>query len=61
VARSNGSGGGQGGSGGGQGGSGGGQGGSGGGRAAGGQGGSGQDTDPWASDSGGNYSDDPPF
>ena len=54
VARSNGNAGGQGGSGGGQG-------GSGGGRAAGGQGGSGQDTDPWASDSGGNYSDDPPF
>jgi single-strand DNA-binding protein len=60
VARSGGNGG-QGGPGGGQGGSGGGQGGSGGGRAAGGQGGSGQDTDPWASDSGGNYSDDPPF
>src|ERR1700726_5122232 len=46
VARSSGNGGGQGGSGGGQG-------GSGSGRAAGGQGGSGQDTDPWASDSGG--------
>ena len=61
VARSSGNGGGQGGSGGGQGGSGGGQGGSGGGRAAGGQGGSGQDPDPWASDSGGNYSDEPPF
>ncbi|HJY65902.1 MAG TPA: single-stranded DNA-binding protein [Streptosporangiaceae bacterium] len=62
VARSGGNGGGQGGSGGGQGSSGGGQGGSGGGRAAGGQGGSGQDTDPWASsDSGGTYSDDPPF
>jgi len=29
--------------------------------AAGGQGGSGQDSDPWAGDSGGNYSDDPPF
>jgi single-strand DNA-binding protein len=55
VARSGGNGGGQGGSGGGQG-------GSGGGRAAGGQGGSGQDTDPWASDSsGGNFSDEPPF
>ncbi len=54
VARSSGNGGGQGGSGGGQG-------GSGGGRAAGGQGGSGQDPDPWASDSGGNYSDEPPF
>jgi single-strand DNA-binding protein len=60
VARSNGNGGGQGGSGGGQGGSGG-QGGPGGGRAAGGQGGSGQDADPWASDGGGNYSDEPPF
>ena len=47
VARSNGSGGGQG--------------GPGGGRAAGGQGGSGQDADPWASDGGGNYSDEPPF
>jgi single-strand DNA-binding protein len=54
VARSGGNGGAQGGSGGGPG-------GSGGGRAAGGQGGSGQDTDPWASDSGGNFSDDPPF
>jgi single-strand DNA-binding protein len=55
VARSSGNGGGQGGSGGGQG-------GSGGGRAAGGgQGGSGQETDPWASDSGGNFSDEPPF
>jgi single-strand DNA-binding protein len=54
VARSGGQGGGQAGNGGGQG-------GSGGGRAAGGQGGSGQDTDPWASDSGGTYSDDPPF
>src|SRR5580700_1741718 len=54
VARSGGNGGAQGGSGGGPG-------GSGGGRAAGGQGGSGQDTDPWASDSGGYYSDDPPF
>jgi single-strand DNA-binding protein len=53
VARSNGNG--------GQGGSGGGQGGPGGGRAAGGQGGSAQDTDPWASDGGGNYSDEPPF
>jgi single-strand DNA-binding protein len=31
------------------------------GRAAGGQGGSGGDTDPWAADSGGNYSEDPPF
>ncbi|MGH3203409.1 MAG: single-stranded DNA-binding protein, partial [Streptosporangiaceae bacterium] len=51
--------------------SGGGQGGSGGGRAASGQGGSGQggsgqggsgqDTDLWASDGGGNFSDDPPF
>jgi single-strand DNA-binding protein len=51
VARSSGNGGGQGGSGGGQ----------GGGRSSGGQGGSGQDTDPWASDSGGNYSDEPPF
>jgi single-strand DNA-binding protein len=53
VARSGGNGGGQGGSGGGQ----------GGGRSSGGgQGGSGQDTDPWASsDSGGTYSDDPPF
>jgi single-strand DNA-binding protein len=58
VARSSGNGGGQGGSGGGQGGSGGGQ---GGGRAAGGQGGSGQDTDPWASDGGGTYSEEPPF
>ena len=55
VARSSGNGGGQGGSGGGQGGSGGGRG------SAGGQGGSGQDPDPWASDSGGNYSDEPPF
>ncbi len=53
VARSSGNGGGQGG------GSGGGQ---GGGRSSGGgQGGSGQDPDPWASDSGGNYSDEPPF
>jgi single-strand DNA-binding protein len=51
VARSSGNGGGQGGSGGGQ----------GGGRSSGGQGGSGQDPDPWASDSGGNYSDEPPF
>jgi single-strand DNA-binding protein len=32
-----------------------------GGRAAGSQGGSGEDSDPWAGDSGGNYSDDPPF
>jgi len=31
------------------------------GRAAGTQGGSSQDSDPWASDSGGNYSDEPPF
>ncbi len=31
------------------------------GRAAGGQGGTGGDTDPWAADSGGNYSEDPPF
>ena len=54
VARSSGNGGGQGASGGGQG-------GSGGGRTSGGQGGAGQDTDPWASDSSGNYSDDPPF
>ena len=51
VARSSGNGGGQGGSGGGQ----------GGGRSSGGQGASGQDPDPWASDSGGNYSDEPPF
>jgi len=51
VARSSGNGGGQGGSGGGQGGA----------RPSGGQGGSGQDPDPWASDSGGNYSDEPPF
>ena len=50
VARSSGNGGGQGGAGGGQ-----------GGRSSGGQGGSGQDPDPWASDSGGNYSDEPPF
>jgi single-strand DNA-binding protein len=48
VARSTGNGGGQGGS-------------SGAGRAADGQGGSGGDTDPWAADSGGNYSDEPPF
>jgi single-strand DNA-binding protein len=54
VARSTGNGGGQGGS-------------AGTGRAAdgqggpGGQGGSGGDTDPWAADSGGNYSDEPPF
>jgi single-strand DNA-binding protein len=48
VARSTGNGGGQGGS-------------SGAGRAAEGQGGSGGDTDPWAADSGGNYSDEPPF
>jgi single-strand DNA-binding protein len=54
VARSSGNGGGQGGSGGSQG-------GSGGGRAPGGQGGSGQDTDPWSSDGGGNFSDEPPF
>jgi single-strand DNA-binding protein len=51
VARSGGNGGGQGGSGGGQGGA----------RSSGGQGSSGQDPDPWASDSGGNYSDEPPF
>ena len=56
MARSGANGGGQGGSGGGQ----------GGGRASGagnaqGQGGSGQDTDPWASDGGGNFSDEPPF
>ena len=31
------------------------------GRAADSQGGSGGDTDPWAADSGGNYSDEPPF
>ena len=31
------------------------------GRAVGTQGGSSQDSDPWASDSGGNYSDEPPF
>jgi single-strand DNA-binding protein len=37
------------------------QGGSGGGRAATGQGGSGEDTDPWSSDSGSGYSDEPPF
>jgi single-strand DNA-binding protein len=49
AARSNGNGGGQG----AQGGSG------GGGRAA--QAGSGEDTDPWSSDSGGSFSDDPPF
>src|ERR1700732_4356353 len=55
VARSSGNGGGQGGSGGGPGG------GRGGGRVAGGQGGSGQDTDPWASDGCGTYSDEPPF
>jgi single-strand DNA-binding protein len=48
VARSSGNGGGQGGS-------------AGAGRAADGQGGSGGDTDPWAADSGGNYSDEPPF
>jgi single-strand DNA-binding protein len=48
VARSTGNGGGQGGS-------------AGTGRAADGQGGSGGDTDPWAADSGGNYSDEPPF
>ena len=48
VARSGGNGGGQGGS-------------AGAGRAAGGQGGSGGDTDPWAADSGGNYSEEPPF
>ena len=56
MARSGANGGGQGGSGGGQ----------GGGRPSGagnaqGQGGSGQDTDPWASDGGGNFSDEPPF
>ncbi len=33
----------------------------GGGRAGAGQGGSGDDTDPWAADSGGGYSDEPPF
>ena len=38
-----------------------GQGGPGGGRAAGSQGGSGQDADPWASDGGGTFSDEPPF
>src|ERR1700756_3726737 len=59
AQRSNGNGGGRGGAGGGQGGQG--QGGPGGGRAAGSQGGSGQDADPWASDGGGNYSDEPPF
>ncbi len=48
VARSGGNGGGQGGP-------------AGAGRAAGGQGGSGGDTDPWAADSSGNYSEDPPF
>jgi single-strand DNA-binding protein len=32
-----------------------------GGRTAGSQGGSGEDSDPWAADSGGNYSDEPPF
>ena len=48
VARSTGNGGGQGGS-------------AGAGRGADGQGGSGGDTDPWAADSGGNYSDEPPF
>src|SRR6516225_3057838 len=40
------------------------QGGSGGGRAASGQGaqaGSGEETDPWVADSGGGYSDEPPF
>jgi single-strand DNA-binding protein len=56
MARAGANGGGQGGSGGGQ----------GGGRPSGagnaqGQGGSGQDTDPWASDGGGNFSDEPPF
>jgi single-strand DNA-binding protein len=50
VARSNGNSGGQGA-----------QGGSGGGRPASGQGGSGEDTDPWSSDSGGGFSDEPPF
>jgi single-strand DNA-binding protein len=35
--------------------------GNGGGRAGGGQGGSGDETDPWAADSGGGYSDEPPF
>ncbi len=35
--------------------------GNGGGRAGGGQGASGDDTDPWAADSGGGYSDEPPF
>jgi single-strand DNA-binding protein len=39
-----------------------GQGGSGGGRPAGGQGGSGENTDPWSGDTGGDsYSDEPPF
>ncbi len=57
AARSNGNGGGQGGpDGGGPGG-----GGSGGGRPGGGQGGAGQDADPWAADSSGGYSDEPPF
>ena len=52
MARSGANGGGQGGSGGGQ----------GGGRpSGGGQGSSGQDADPWASDGGGTYSDEPPF
>ncbi|HTX26348.1 MAG TPA: single-stranded DNA-binding protein [Streptosporangiaceae bacterium] len=36
-------------------------GGNGAGRAAGGQGGSGSETDPWADDSGGGFSDEPPF
>jgi single-strand DNA-binding protein len=31
------------------------------GRAAGGQGGAGEDADPWAADSGGGYSEEPPF
>jgi single-strand DNA-binding protein len=38
-----------------------GQGGQGGDRAASGQGGSGENTDPWAADSGSGYSDEPPF
>jgi single-strand DNA-binding protein len=32
-----------------------------GGRTAGSQGGSGEESDPWSADSGGNYSDEPPF
>src|SRR5271163_2092404 len=60
VARSTGNGGGQGGSA-GSGRAADGQGGQGGQGGRGGQGGSGGDTDPWAADSGGNYSDEPPF